>query len=359
MTEQQAFIKKVTTATFVILLMVSAFLLIGYAIHFFLLIFGAILFAVMLRAGTNILKDKTNMPDGAALGLTTFLYLGILVAIIWLIIPTVSDQMEDMRESIPESIETLKEDIQQYEWGKRLVESINENSDEMMPDNKNLMNRATGLFSSTLSVIGDFFILIIIGIFFAASPGLYQQGVVVLVAPQYRKRLTEVMNTLYFVLKSWLFGKFLAMLFVGIASLVGLIILGVPMAVALAFIAFLLDFIPTLGPIAAAIPAILVAFLEGPMTALWVIIIYFVIQSIESYVLVPIIYQKTVSISPVMTLGSLVLFGILAGPLGIILAAPLVAAIQIILRELYIKDYLEKDLDEKSSNSFESRMKKL
>ena len=85
-------------------------------------------------------------------------------------------------------------------------------------------------------------------------------------------------------------------------------------------------------------------------------ILYFVIQSIESYVLVPIIYKKTVSISPVITLGSLVLFGILAGPLGIILATPLVAALQVIIKELYIKDYLEADLPEDSKDSFESRM---
>jgi predicted PurR-regulated permease PerM len=92
------------------------------------------------------------------------------------------------------------------------------------------------------------------------------------------------------------------------------------------------------------------------MTALWVAILYFVVQSIESYVLVPIIYKKTVAISPVITLASLVLFGILAGPIGIILATPLVAVLQIVIRELYIKDYLERDLDEQSDNSFESRM---
>ena len=359
MTDQQSFIKRTIIAAFVILLIAGAFLLVIYAFHFFLLIFGSVLFAVLLRSGTNFLKEKINMPDGAALGLTTFLFTAIIVAIILLIIPTVSEQLEDIQESIPEAIESLKEDLEEYEWGRQLVEWIDEDAQGMIPDEQSLINRATGFFSSAISIISEFLILLVIGIFFAASPKLYQQGMVVLVAPSYRKRMEEVMDTLYLVLRSWLLGKFLTMIFVGIVSLIGLSILGVPMAAALAFIAFLLDFIPTLGPIIAFIPAGLVAFLDGPATALWVAVLYFVIQSIESYVLTPIIFKRTVSISPVMTLASLVLFGILAGPLGIILATPLIAVIQVLIRELYIKDYLENDLDESSENSFESRMKKV
>lgn len=356
MGDTQLFIRRIVAATFVILLIICGFLLIGYAIKFFLLIFGAILFAVLLRAGTNFFKKKTNLPDGVGLAITTLLFIGIIVGIIILIIPTVSEQVQEMRKSIPEAVDNLREDLLQYEWGRTIIENL-EGEDGVMPGGEQLLNKAPGFFTATIGVVSDFLILLVLGIFFAVSPKLYQQGIVVLVSPKFRPRLEEVMDKLYFVLKSWLLGKFLTMLFIGIFSGLGLMILGVPMAFALGFIAFLLDFIPTIGPIVAAIPAILVAFLEGPMTALWVAILYFVVQSIESYVLVPFIYKKTVSISPVITLASLVLFGILAGPLGIILATPLVAVLQIMIRELYIKDYLESNLDERSDNSFESRMR--
>lgn len=391
MSDNLVFLRKVIVATFAVLLMICGFLLIGYAIQFFLLIFGAILFGVMLRAGTNFLKEKANVPDGLGVAISTVVYIGIIVGIIILIIPRVSEQVQEMRETIPEAVEGLREDLRQYEWGRVLIENIEGGSVEkpeegeqanqeeeqgqqgeeqrqegegdsekggggLLPGGGEWMNKATGFFASTLGVVADFLILLVIGIFFAVSPRLYVQGVVVLVSPKSRPRLEEVMYQLYHVLRSWLLGKLLAMLFVGIASGVALWALGVPMAFALGFIAFLLDFIPTIGPVLAAIPAILIAFLEGPTIALWVAILYFVIQSIESYVLVPIIYKKTVAISPVITLGSLVLFGILAGPLGIILATPLVAALQVIIKELYIKDYLEADLSEDSKNSFESRM---
>jgi len=183
------------------------------------------------------------------------------------------------------------------------------------------------------------------------------QGVVILAAPRYRRRLEDVMYQVYDALKLWLIGKFLAMLFVGIATAIAMALMDIPAALALGFIAFLLDFIPNIGPIIAAIPAVLLAFLQSPMTALWVGVVYLVIQQIESMVLVPLIYKKTVSISPVITLGSLVLLGILAGPLGVIMATPLMACIQVMLRELYIKDYLEKDLEDDDENSFEQRMK--
>jgi predicted PurR-regulated permease PerM len=185
------------------------------------------------------------------------------------------------------------------------------------------------------------------------------QGVVVLVAPDRRRRVEEVIKQVYFTLKSWLLGKFLTMLFVGVAVGIGLAIMGVPAAFTLGFIAFLLDFIPNIGPIIAAVPAILLAFLASPLTALFVTILYLVVQQVESLVLVPYVFKKTVSMSPVVTLASLILLGVLVGPLGVIMATPLVAALQVIIRELYINDYLERDLEEGSENSFRSRMEKV
>lgn len=124
MGDQQIFLRRVIAATFVILLMICGFLLFGYAIQFFLLIFGAILFAVMLRAGTNLLKEKANVPDGLGVAITTLVFIGVLAGIIVLIIPRVSEQVQEMRQSIPQAIEGLKEDLMEYEWGRVLVDNI-------------------------------------------------------------------------------------------------------------------------------------------------------------------------------------------------------------------------------------------
>jgi predicted PurR-regulated permease PerM len=355
--ESPNFVKKVVTATFIALLMIIGFWLIGYAIQFFMLIFAAILFAVLLRAGTNLLKSKLKVSDSIGLAITTLFFFGILAGIIILIIPPVVAQADGLQDTILQAWDSLRQNISQYEWGRSFLDRTRENG--ILPEESQIIEGASKFLTALLSGITDLLILFIIGIFFAASPQLYQQGIIVLFPPEYRSGVENVMNEIYLVLKSWLVGKFLTMLFIGIFSTIALLILGIPLAFALGFLAFLLDFIPTVGPILAAIPAILAAFLVSPLTAILIAIIYFVLQSVESYILVPYIFKKTVAISPVVTLASLVLFGILAGALGIILAGPLVAVIQVMLKELYIKRYLEKNLPDQSPNSFESRMKGL
>ncbi|MBT0812712.1 AI-2E family transporter [Litoribacter ruber] len=356
MDQHSRFNNKILSAAIIVLFLIGLFWLIGYAIQFFLLIFTAILMAVMLRAGTNFLKRKFNLPDWAGLTISLFTFLIVLGGIFTLIIPTVANQAAEVREQLPEAWSNIESTIKETELGKTLFERVEENKDDLIPEDEKLMQYARSFFAGTFGVIGDLLVIFIMGIFFAASPQLYVQGVVVLAAPRFRRRLEDVLNQVYLALKAWLLGKFIAMLFIGIATAIGLMLFGVPAPFALGFLAFLMDFIPNIGPILASIPAVLLAFLVSPMTALWVGIFFLVIQQFESYVLVPYIYKKTVSISPVITLASLILLGILAGPLGVIMATPLVAVIQVMLRELYIKDYLEKDLDEKDDNSFEKRM---
>ncbi|SIQ88071.1 AI-2E family transporter [Pontibacter lucknowensis] len=344
MKQEISFTRKVVITTSVVLLLSGALALVLYAVHFFFLVFASILFAVLLRAMTNWLHDKTGVGKGLALALSSLLFFGLIFLAGWLIAPTVQAQIEDLRETLPSSIERLKDQLGRTSWGAKALDELESSQESMMPETQEIVNKAQTFFTSTISIITDLFIVIVIGIFFASSPAQYQKGIVSLVPVRHRTRLWEVLDKSYETLKWWLFGKLVTMVFVGILTAVGLMLLGIPMALALAVIAFFLDFIPTVGPILASVPAILIAFLDGPMAALYVAILYFIIQSIESYLLAPLIFEKTVHISPVITLLSLVLFGILVGPLGVILAAPLVAVLQVFVRELYIKDYLERDL---------------
>lgn len=335
------FARKIVITTAIVVLFVGGGVLLIYAINFFFLVFAGILFAVMLRAITNWVHDKTSMKKGFALALANLLFFGVIALMVWLIAPTIQTQVEELRETLPESVKNLEEQLGQTQWGERALDEISQNQESMVPDSQELLNRAGSFFSSTLGILTNLFIIIIVGIFFAANPSSYQKSIVSLFPPRHRTRLWDVLDMSYSTLKWWLFGKLITMAVVGVLTAIGLLALGIPMAMALAVIAFFLDFIPTVGPIIASVPAILIALLDSPMTALYVAILYFVVQSIESYLLAPIIFEKTVSISPVVTLLSLVLFGILIGPMGVILAAPLVAVIQVFVRELYIKDYLE------------------
>lgn len=155
-------------------------------------------------------------------------------------------------------------------------------------------------------------------------------------------RLREVFYESYYTLGSWLKGKFLSMLVVGILTYVGLLLLDFPIPIVLALIAMALTFIPNLGPALAMVPAVLLGFMEGPERALHAIILYIGIQLFETYLITPFIDQKAVSLPPALTLFWQILLGMFLGAIGLILATPFLVVILVFINELYIKDYVKK-----------------
>src|SRR5690606_31418731 len=198
------------------------------------------------------------------------------------------------------------------------------------------------LFSSTFGYLGDFIIIIVIGIFFTASPNLYLNGIVQLVPPRKRDKAEDVLEKLATGLKKWLAGRFLAMLAVFILTSIGLSILGVPMWFTLAVIAGLLNFIPNFGPILASIPAVLMALSISPTTAALVAGLYLVVQLLESGIINPLAQKKLVKIPPALIIISQLLVGAMTGIWVIILATPIVLIIIIIVRELYVRPMNER-----------------
>ena len=132
------------------------------------------------------------------------------------------------------------------------------------------------------------------------------------------------------------------MLFISGITALGLWLIGVPYALTLAVIAGLLSFIPNIGPVLALIPALLVALMQGPSTILWVTALYMGTQFFESYFLTPYLQQEVVEIPPAFALIMQVLFGVMAGALGVVLAVPITAAGMVVVRMLYVEDYLER-----------------
>jgi predicted PurR-regulated permease PerM len=133
----------------------------------------------------------------------------------------------------------------------------------------------------------------------------------------------------------------MAMTVVGVLTWLGLWLIGVPLAVVLGLIAALLAFIPNIGPIIAAVPAVLLALSEGPTTALLVVGVYVAVQSLESYVITPLIQQEQVSLPPALIISMQLLMGVLFGILGLALATPMAALGLTLIREAYVKLYLD------------------
>jgi predicted PurR-regulated permease PerM len=166
-------------------------------------------------------------------------------------------------------------------------------------------------------VFGDIYVVLFLGIFFTVSPGVYKKGMVELIPKKGQKKGEDVLNKLGDSLKKWLKGKIFSMTVVMILTGIGLSILGVPMWLALAIIAGILNFIPNFGPLIAMIPAVLVALMQSPVTAAIVAGMYIVIQVVESNFITPMVQQKLISIPPALIIMAQLLISPLTGGWGL------------------------------------------
>lgn len=336
------FAYRVTIAVLIAIGLVVLTLLLWYTIFVFLLAFAGILLAVLLRAMADGVSFLTRLPKGWSLLLGSVVVILASAVGIWVLTPHVAVQVEQLHETLPAAFEELGNYVGQYEWGKVLIrESRNlgkfADIQNMIPT---IASGAATALTGVITMIVGFVVAIFIGIFLAIDPAIYVRGTVRLFPQPSRARVVEILEATEHTLRWWLIGRILAMAFVGVATALALWLLDVPLALTMGLLAAILDFIPNVGPIVAAAPAVVIAFGEGPTTALWVLIAYFVVQELESYVVTPIVQQTVVSLPPAFTVFIQLLFVILAGPLGLLLATPLAAAGLVIVRGLYVQDVL-------------------
>ncbi len=336
---------KALTAAATVAVVVVGLLVLWYGRTFFLLGFAGLLLAVTLRGASDWISRRTRFPPLLSLALLVVGITGGFVLIGWFATPNLVDQLDRMMEVLPRSLERLEEQVGQYAWGRALLEAAP--TEQLWSGNPDPLARVTGVFSTTLGFFADLLIILFLGLFIAISPQRYFRGALRLVPQARRERVAGVLIETGRTLRRWVWGRLIAMFFVGIATAVALFVLDVPLAISLASLATILTFVPYLGPITSAVPTVLVALLEDPMLALWVLIIYAGIQLVEGYVVTPLVQSRAVSVPPALLLSAQVLFGLLFGLLGVALATPIAAAAMVLVRRFYVEDVLgDRDAEE-------------
>lgn len=320
----------------------------SYVIDVLMMTFAAILIAILLNGLGNLIRRYVKISEPKSVLLVSFFLLLLLAGFVALLAPDVGDQAKSIRQQLPASIEQIRQFISQYGWGRTILENLPTNDEVISKINDSgFLTRIGGVFSSTLGVLANVALVLLVAVYLAIEPDLYTNGLTKLFPFSARQRVKEVLGAIGKVMQSWLLGKAASMTFIGILTWIGLSILGIPMALSLGLLAGLLSFIPNFGPILSALPAILLAFIDSPIKAVYVAILFIVVQLIESNIVTPYIERQTVELPPALTIVVQIISGVLFGVLGLIFASPLLAVVVVLVKMLYIEDVLgDSDISE-------------
>lgn len=299
-----------------------------------LLLFGSILFAVVLHAVAAPLETHLRIGRPPALALGGSLIILALGATGVFLGPELAAQMRGLFSTLPEAANRLAGHLQ--------VGSVA----ELLKDGTaasalgGLAARIIAWGTTAAGALASFLLLLFGGIYLAINPRLYRDGLVKLVPPSVQPNVEATLDDAGEALRRWLAGQAIAMLLVGVCTGAGLWLAGVPSPFALGFIAGLAEFVPIIGPIVGAVPAILLASTQNWQTVLLALAVLVIVQQVESNLITPLIADRTVSIAPAVGLFAVVAMGVLFGPLGLLVGFPLAIAFDVAVRRLYVHDTL-------------------
>ena len=287
-----------------------------------LLVFGGVLLALVLRLMAEPLIRRWRLSPSWALLIVIVGAAALLVAASWLIGANVAEQIQALRETIPRAAQALRSWLAELSAGRWLLELYE--GAELAPEQMlQLAGVATGTVNATLGALGALVLLVALGVYLAADPGIYRRGFLRLLPEQKRPVAERLLHRTAHQLTRWMLGQGVSMLAVGALTAAGLALVGVPLALPLGAIAGLFEFVPYFGPIASGLFIVAVALADSEAQALWAAAVCLVVQQIEAFVIQPLAQHWAVRLAPAAALLAVVIFGLLFGLPGVLLAVPL------------------------------------
>ena len=333
--------------------------------------FLGVLFGLAVARGTDWL-ERFRIPRSVGSTLIVLGFVGVLAGIGTWIAPTLREQTRELRTTLPQAINRV-EDWLNRRAGGLLGQLMPEQPAQQAPgapppggetpDAQNQRgNPLSGLpgtlsgqldavgrylfsfLSSTVAVLSGLLLILFMAIYIGMAPTLYYRGLLHLFPHRVRPRAEEVLTAVGITLRKWLMTQLVAMLVIGVVTTIVLKLLGVKAALPLGIIAGLLEFIPMVGPLLSAIPAVAMGFVDSPQKALFVALAYAGIQFFENHLLIPILMKEGVDLPPVLTLLGIAVMSVVFGFLGMLVAVPLLAAILVAVKLLYVEDVVGDDV---------------
>ncbi len=331
-------------------------------------VFLGALFGLAISSGVDLLA-RLRIPRAIGALLVVLGVAGLLALIGAAIAPTVGDQVREIQSRLPEALRETETWINRQE--RTTLRSITGRftfpshagaqpardsasaqgpgggggtgagpsvASQVTSGLAGVAERLFGVVGSTVELVVYLLLILFVAVYIAADPELYHRGLMHLFPHAARARAGEVMSHIASVLRRWLLTQLIAMITLGVVWAIVLTILGVKAAIALAVIAGLLEFVPTIGPTMAVVPALAMGLLDSPAKALSVLVAYLAIQGFESNLLIPLLMKGGMDLPPALTIIAQALMTLAFGFLGLLVAVPLLATVMIPIKLLYVED---------------------
>lgn len=313
-------------------------LLAWYLRDFLLVVVGSLLVAVLLQLVSEPFVRWCRLSEGWAMALAGVIILLAVAGSGYVFGTHLTSELQDVFSRADEAIKTITGELQHSQIGRLALAHLGGN-------NFSLTSFLGGIVTLSARLLAAAILTIAAGVYLAAQPALYRKGAAYLLPPQYRPLAEQTIDDIARALRLWLLGQAIQMCLIGALSTAAVWLIGLPSPLALGAIAGLTEFIPYLGPIIAAIPAVLVAVTNGFYPALWTIVAYIIIHQIEGNLIVPIIERRLVLVPPAVLLLSIVAVTLIFGTIGIIFAAPITVIFFVAVKTLYVRNSLGQPTD--------------
>jgi predicted PurR-regulated permease PerM len=335
-----AFARRVLIASVLALAVVAVAMLLVRHPEVPLLLFGAILGAVFLDALARPLRRGLGAPRWLAVAVVALLLVAAVGAGAWAMGPPLYEQGSQLAERLPDLLGGVERTLSASLRPLRPSPGGDAAAPGWDGVARFVFGSLGGVFSTSLGVLGGAVAGFALSVFLALDPGRYRDGALLLLPERRRARVRGVLGAVTHALRWWLVGRAVAMAIVALLTGIGLVLLGMPLALSLALVAGVLTFVPYAGPVLAAVPAVLIALAVSVQQALLVAALYWAIQLVENYVVTPLVQGRAVSLPAALLILAQVGFGTVLGGLGLLLATPLAVAAIVLVQALYVQDVL-------------------
>lgn len=301
-----------------------------------ILIFGSVVAAVVVRSIADPLVNRFRCPDGLAVLAAILVILGIVSMAGFLFGQEINRQVEQLTETLPGAWAQLRAEIEASPLAQQLIGPLESIGDQAGV----LLARAPSVVMGAATAVTTLVLVLVAGVFLSIKPLAAREGVLSMAPKSVRERGREVMDTCGRALKGWLKAQAVSMVLVGTLVGVGLWIIGVPAPLALGVLTGLAQFVPIVGPIASAVPALILSATAGAQPMLMTFALYVGVSQLEANLITPLVQKQVASLPVVLGIFAVVGLGILFGPLGVLFATPLAVVLYTAVTMLYRQDLL-------------------